>query len=115
MTEKEFLQCITKDNCTIVERAVIALRLAKERGAKFDPETIKLPFLNVIQRSSTHDYGYLIVTDNDVCPNREQAKEIIRRCELLPRLREYITTWFVTPEPNSYVQRVLDMIDGKIK
>lgn len=89
MTEKEFLDKITanKDCPSYSYSSLLALELAKQQGAKFDIEPVELPRLKMAQRSSTNNYGYLILTDRDVCPSREQANEIIRRCEAWKEIR----------------------------
>ena len=112
MTEKEFIERI-QDNFTTNNAAILALQFAKQHGAKFDPEPENLSNLQFVLRSFTHGYGYLIITEKGHCPNQEQAIEIVRRCKIIPQLRKYISTWFITPTPNNHVQTVLDIIDGK--
>lgn len=114
MTEKEFVNkslgldgeirsTTYRETFDIVRRA---LELAKQHGAKFDPETIELPQLRMcggpkacLIGSSDKEKGLSL--------SSEEAAEVIRRCELIPRLREYVME-------NVYPSNaLLDIIDGR--
>lgn len=133
MTEKEYLQNLGADfdskdpNVTMSNRwRKKALDMAKACGAKFDPEPVELPRLTTRPRS----YGAFVElaesrTSHTGSPTyvltQAQADEIIRRCELLPKLREYLNGIILaTPlvESGGLISRVinpeiLDIIDGK--
>lgn len=114
MTEKEFLEKVSAVRCS----AVKALEFAKQHGAKFDPESIELPPLQV--SGSCHHTGFCQSVCTASLPGYPhgraltglEAKEIIRRCELFPRLRAYILNSGTIP--NLALIEMVDMIDGKI-
>lgn len=115
MTEKEFFSkslgldgeirsTTYRETFDIVRRA---LELAKQHGAKFDPEPIELPKL----RTCGGPKACLIGSSNKekgLSLSSEEATEVIRRCELIPRLRKYVVE-NVYPRSNA----LLDMIDGR--
>lgn len=108
MTEKEFLDKLsTKDSPSYSYSALLALELAKQHGAKFDPSLVELPKLRIcggpkacLIGSSDKEKGLSL--------SSEKALEVIRRCELIPRLRSLISPYQVYS-----VKPLLDMIDGR--
>lgn len=128
MTEKEFLDKLsTKDSPSYSYSALLALELAKQHGAKFDPEPIELPTLRKMAFGlPTKGYGIRIVNrlESNLLSS-EQADEVIRRCELIPRLRKYITDRYlrlsngqvtnITPHSIKAfdIGDLLDMINGR--
>lgn len=86
---------------------LLALKLAKDNGAKFDPETVELPKLKLLTPDARR-FG-VVSKDNDIAfPfTREQAEEIIRRCELIPKLRDIILDIHYTNED------ILAILDGR--
>lgn len=130
MTEKEFITAlITPWSNLSFTRATRALELAKQQGAKFDPEIVELPKLHVAFTS--HGYNITLVEAREennrgygpiqtVVLTKEQAEEVIRRCELIPKLREYIQNkWrYVINDKHQHEQVItcadlLNIIDGK--
>jgi len=125
MTEKDFLLAVTGDKSIHItsERAVYALELAKRQGAKFDPEPVELPRL--ISRWEAGHQGYSILVGFYQQPNLSEVQEIIRRCELIPRLRKMITDRFLRSQDGSmtditpihlgplHASDLLDMLDGR--
>lgn len=139
MTEKEFIQrsvsravdTITMNDTQIEHLnrvALSALEYAKSQGAEFDPEIVELPKLRV--SFTSHGYNITLVEAREtnsgygpiqtVVLTKKQALEVIRRCELIPKLKEYIQNkWrYVLNDKHQHEQVVicadlLNIIDGK--
>lgn len=128
MTEREFLDKLSSKDPSYSYSALLALALAKQQGAKFDPEPVELPPIIKWQLGGDR---YSIRRSESKEPytrnylNQREAEEVIRRCELIPRLRKYITDRYlrmsngevadITPhsiEPFD-IGTLLDMIDGR--
>ncbi len=89
MTEKEFTERFQNDSenralwsSTAAKRA---LALAKEAGAKFDPEPVELPVLGVREAPSEHPYCYPAAPGGIL--SRKEVVEVVRRCNAWPELR----------------------------
>lgn len=112
MTEKEFLERLLStsqnpmlppgyETQEVLNTAKRAVELARQAGARFDTCPIELPKLTI----RTYSFGEKRVElhqarkiSNDLLTtllSEEQAKEVIRRCELIPRLREYLKKRFL--------------------
>lgn len=64
-----------------------AIKTAKEHGAKFDHEMVELPELAI-----SGNYGFVVSRPRDDRLTKEQACEVLRRCELVSKLRAYIVS-----------------------
>lgn len=64
------------------------IETAKEHGAKFDHEMVELPELSISGRYES----CVIKSRNDKLPNRKQACEVIRRCDVVSKLIAYLTS-----------------------
>lgn len=102
--------------------AMNALDLAKERGAKFDPEPVELPKLRMCGGPKACLVG---ASRTDTALSSEEALEVIRRCELVDKIKEFTANHYRFVESNKAgfvekstkyvpVNMLLDIVEGKI-
>ncbi len=93
MTEKEFLVALSPPlpdppRPSPISVAEAALRLAKEAGAKFEPEPVALPKLYAAEASSSAYAPRCFLMAGAEYPSYEHLIEVARRCNSWPALRK---------------------------
>lgn len=110
MTEKEFLrQCEGQYSESI---SAAALRLAKEAGAKFDPEPVEVPTLWA--PVSADHCGRVLVPASPDTPMRAltyiEALEVVRRSNLWPELNRRLRDLRKQPDDTVLRQTLASII-----